>query len=192
MEEITGMLTGLKRGDRDAERIFWKDRWPEVYAVCRHILGDGADASEAAVDVMTDFMTKYVHSLSNEAAINAYLRLMAVRRSIKYKKFREKHISLQPDTDMVNDDALSPEESAQFAFLVPRLNECMGRLTGKARQAVQLRYAEQMTGDRIGGIIGASKQYVGRLLKQSLNFLSRCLEERQGEATKTEGGTQSK
>jgi RNA polymerase sigma factor (sigma-70 family) len=63
------------------------------------------------------------------------------------------------------------------ASMLPRLEECLEKLTPKARQVLALRYGAEHTNEQIGSLLGGSKQYIGRLIAQCLEKLRRCLEQ---------------
>jgi RNA polymerase sigma factor (sigma-70 family) len=165
----------LKNGDEKAQAMFWEDNWKDMYGICSHILGPGPDANDIAVDVLVDFMYRYAQTLSNPKAMHAYLRLMATRRSLRFKekRMRYKDEELDEKGDDLTEKAL---EAANCSFLQPKLAECLSQLTPKAQKAVRLRYSKEMTNDKIGGILDCSKQYIGRLIRQSLELLKLCLE----------------
>ncbi|MCP4675518.1 MAG: sigma-70 family RNA polymerase sigma factor [Deltaproteobacteria bacterium] len=176
MDAHTGLVEGLKSGEVRAQEDFWKLYWPETYAICAHILGNGPNATDVAVDLLSDFITKHVHQLSHPKAHRSYLRVMAMRRSLRFRENLGKHVPTDMDSLQLDSDELNPEEAAHVAALMPRLDECLGELTTKAQQAIRLRYDRQMTNEKIGGLVGGSKQYVGRLLRRSLELLRKCLE----------------
>lgn len=122
---------------------------------------------------MTDFIFKYVHRLSREEAIDSYLRLMAVRRAMRLRDLRAR---IAPPDLTASIEHAPADETAGWAQLVPRLPLCLDKLTPKARQAIRLRFQGELTNETIGDLIGGSKQYIGRLLKQSLSTLRDCLE----------------
>jgi RNA polymerase sigma factor (sigma-70 family) len=70
----------------------------------------------------------------------------------------------------------SVEESAWARALLPRLEDCLGELSPKAQRVLRLRYRKELTNERIGSLVGGSKQYIGRLIRQSLRALRKCLE----------------
>jgi RNA polymerase sigma-70 factor (ECF subfamily) len=173
------LVARLKREDPAAQRRFWRICWPQVYADCARILGDGLPAHEVAVEVLSDFLLRYVHGLSHPGAAGTYLRLMAVRRAAREKEARSASKSV--DMDVFHAEAgVDAEESAWAKALLPRLEECLGELTPKARQVLKLRYHADLTNERIGALLGGSKQYIGRLITRSLGVLRKCLERSRG------------
>ena len=73
----------LAAGDHEAQREVWSLALPVVLRDCAAILGEGFSAREVAVEVVSDFLTRYVHTLEHPEAARTYLRLMAVRRATR-------------------------------------------------------------------------------------------------------------
>lgn len=168
-------LSDLKNRDAAVQQQFWAAQWPVVYAISRYILGNSADASEVAVDVLSDFMTTYLHNVTTSDSVQAYIRLMATRRALKYRTKRNRMVAVEFDS-FSDLDNLDPEQVAQLSQLIPRISVCMEKLTPKAQSVVRLRYRKHMTKTAIAETVGASKQYIGRLLKRSLELLKLCLD----------------
>lgn len=169
------LIDGLRACEPSAQHTFWASSWAEVYTICVSILGAGPDANDTAVDVLTDFIFKYVQNLSDSRAAHAYIRLMSVRRSLRrrarLKELYEHRYEEIPDTKTVCAD-----EAAEKALLLPRLRECLSQLTPKAQQVLKLRFGEELKNEQIGSLLGGSKQYLGRLIRRSLELLRKCLE----------------
>ncbi len=80
------LLTLLKSGDEKAQQFFWLRSWEDIYAATLNVLQNAPDATEVTVDVLSDFLFDYVHRVSKGASIQSYLRIVAVRRAIRYQK----------------------------------------------------------------------------------------------------------
>ncbi len=178
------MVTALRAGDHDAQHRFWERHFAEVDAICGRVLGRGADASDEAVNVMVDFLFKYVHHVVDGRAAPYYLRLMATRRARKLRDKRRRFSPHGADHEIADAAATGADEAALSAALMPKLDACLKRLTTKARRALALRYRADLTSEAIGALLGGSKQYIGRLIAQSLSALRACL----GESTSVAGG----
>jgi RNA polymerase sigma factor (sigma-70 family) len=168
------LLQGLQERDSACQMQFWNQYWTKVYAICARILGRGPDATDLAVDLLTEFMDTRVHDLEKASSMSAYLRLMAVRRALDLKKNRARASALT--FDIGDKTSTSPEDQAVVTTLMPRLENCLPHLTEKAQQTLRLKYAEQWSNERIGTLVGGSRQYIGRLIRQSLNLLRSCIE----------------
>jgi RNA polymerase sigma factor (sigma-70 family) len=145
-----------------------------VYGVSLRILGDSFSANEIGVEVMYDFLAKYVHQLTCAEATCTYLQLMTARRATR-ERGRRKHSSLSDIGDVTAATDDNTEERALYRMLGPRLETCLGKLTPKAQRVVKLRFFAEMTNEEIGGVVGSSKQYIGRLLAKVMVSLRRCL-----------------
>jgi len=167
-------IDGLQNGDDRARRECWENLFSPVYAICARILGSGVAASDTTADLLSDFIFHHVHALQNPAGAGAYLRLMAVRRSIRAREHRNRMCAFHDDT--MSTASTGPEEAAGYRLLQDRLPDCLNTLTPKARSALRLKYTARMANEQIGTLLGGSKQYIGRLLAQSLEQLRRCLE----------------
>lgn len=168
-------LEALKRGDPEAQERLWTLHWDRVYATCARILGYGADASDVATDIVHDFLFTYVQNIEHERAIVSYLRLMATRRSLRRRRGADRHRELVPES-VVDEDARGADVAAHTQLLLPRLSDCLEELTPKAQQVLKLRFAGELTTERIGQLVGGSKQYIGKLIRQSTEKLRVCLE----------------
>ncbi len=168
------LLEGLCNRDSTCQKQFWNTYWPRVYAICARILGGGADATDLTVDLLTEFIDCRVQHVEQAAAMGGYLRLMAVRRALDFRQKRARFSELK--FEMRDTSSLSPEETAMVRNLMPRLEHCLPTLTPKAQQVLRLRFNEQLSNERIGTILGGSRQYIGRLIRQSLDVLRLCIE----------------
>ncbi|MEZ4272131.1 MAG: sigma-70 family RNA polymerase sigma factor [Myxococcota bacterium] len=170
------LLVALKRQDHQAQSTLWRQHWQRVYRICNHILAEKADAEDVSCEVLTDFLFRYVHNVAQPAAIGTYLRLMAVRRSLRLRDKQTRFDSLE-ETSLKPQD-IPGEHFLQSAWFTPQIKECMSALTPKANLVLRLRYGHGMTSEEIGRRVGGSKQYIGRLISRSLQHLGRCLEQR--------------
>ena len=169
-------LALLKAENPDAQKAFWLAHWERTYAICARILGHGADAADVATDVIDDFLFRYVGGLSHQRAIRSYVRLMATRRSLRRRKQRDRQDELGGD-ELGAEPSRTAEDMAGVALLRPQLGRCLEQLTPKAQQVLNLRFGSEMTNERIGQLVGGSKQYIGRLIRQSTEKLRECLDQ---------------
>jgi RNA polymerase sigma factor (sigma-70 family) len=173
LDEVA-LVRGLKSGDDRARVEFWRVFWDVAYPICARMLGGGAEATDTAVDLLTDFMTHFVHQLQEPRALRTYVRLMAVRRSQEVVRRRKKSVRL--GFDPMDEAGATPEEMAHWHALKPYLDGCLEKLTPKARQALRLKYGQKLSNAEIGRMLGGSKQYVSRLVIECLGVLRQCIE----------------
>ena len=170
-------LARLKARDRQAQARFYAMFRERVQAICGRVLGSGPDAADVATDVIGDFLFQYVDGVESPRAVSTYLKLMATRRSLRWLRrgSRTEEVSEEaPDVE----GAAKPDQSIWVAQMMPKLDGCMEGLTPKAREVLKLRFSTDMTNEVIGELVGGSKQYIGRLIKESTEKLKQCLDQR--------------
>jgi len=172
-------LARLKARDGAAQARFFRAQRARVEALCARVLGSGADAVEIAADVIGDFLFQYVDGVESPRAVTTYLKLMATRRSLRWLRARGRSDEVQ-DGDgegaLVGERDPAPDQAIWARQMMPRLSGCLEHLTPKAREVLKLRFSTELTNESIGDIVGGSKQYIGRLIKESTDKLKRCLE----------------
>jgi len=171
------MLEKLRARDHRAQQKLRKRLDPKILAVCRHMLQDQALAQETAEDIWMDFLYEHVDKVQKERALGAYLRMMTVRRCVRIRDWQNRHEEPGDQPPLVGgseaDMAAALDERRQTA----RLEECLKRLSRRARRIVRMRYRNEMTQESIGKALRVSKQYIGRLIARSLEALRECMEE---------------
>jgi RNA polymerase sigma factor (sigma-70 family) len=170
-------LSRLKSGDAAAQGRFFAARRAELAAICQRIVGDRALSEELAEDVVIDFLFHAVNRVRHSDAVPAYLSLMAARRAMREREQRRRADDA-PLEQMVATTP-SPEDAAALRGSAVKLERCLGQLTPKARSTLKLRFGEDLAQEHIGQVLGGSKQYIGKLIRQSVEKLRMCLE-RQG------------
>lgn len=166
----------LQSGDEKTQAGFYKAHWDDVLRICVKTQGNTPQASDTTSEVLTDFIFTYVHKMTHPGAMRSYVHLMAVRRSLRAKGKIETTSS--DVLEFLAAEGKNPEEAACLADMMPQLNKCVGKLTPKAQEVLQLRYGQDLTNQKIGIIVGGSKQYIGKLIRGSLKALRECLDKR--------------
>jgi RNA polymerase sigma-70 factor, ECF subfamily len=176
MSEAMGLLDRLRVRDRAAQEALRAELLPRLTAVCTRLLGDRRIGEETASDVLMDFLTDGVDKLREERAIRSYVRMTAVRRCVRLRGWRTR---METPVDLP-DPAGGPEaELSQRQTqdrLQRRLRHCLERLTPRVRRVLRLRFERDMTQERIGEVLGFTKQYAGRFIAAALEGLRRCME----------------
>jgi RNA polymerase sigma-70 factor (ECF subfamily) len=174
-KDMDYLVEELQAGNPIAQQVLWQAYLPKITGICRRIVKDPLIADEIAVEVLGDFVIRYVHTIENPAATVAYLRLTAIRRARKMKEKRDRNVELPDDLGKESQIATQTEDGALHAVVEPRLEKCLEKLKPKARRMVQLSFFKELNHKQIGEILGSSGQYVGRMISKSLTFLKRCI-----------------
>jgi len=174
-------LALLKARDPLAQARFFRGHRGRLEILCARVLGHGADAMEIATDVLGDFLFQYVGGVESPRAVTTYIKLMATRRSLRWLRTRGRNDEVQDDdgggsTDLAREREPQVEQQIWARQMMPRLDGCMEHLTPKAREVLKMRFSTELTNESIGEIVGGSKQYIGRLIKESTEKLRTCMD----------------
>lgn len=174
-------LALLKARDPLAQARFFRGQRGRVEALCARVLGHGADAAEIATDVLGDFLFQYVDGVESPRAVTTYLKLMATRRSLRWLRTKGRNDEVQDDdgggpTDLSREREPQVDQQIWARQMMPRLDGCLEHLTPKAREVLKMRFSTELTNESIGEIVGGSKQYIGRLIKESTEKLRLCMD----------------
>lgn len=167
------IVWGLVNRDKNAIGDFWYTYYERIYPICAYILGERPDAHDMTVEILLDFIENRAKTIASSKAIYSFLRQTAVRRSIRYKNRQEK--STQLETENHIDKGIDPESAAELSRLKPLLHRCMKKLTPKTQASLWLKFSRKISNEQIGEIVGGSKSYIGRLLKQGQKQLKQCI-----------------
>ncbi|MBN2525312.1 MAG: sigma-70 family RNA polymerase sigma factor [Deltaproteobacteria bacterium] len=167
------MVAQLRQGNSDTRQRFWEESFDAVLAICSRILGSGPQSIDVTTDLLNDFLFHYVQNLKNPHGAWSYLKLMAIRRAVRE---RQRMMTGEPFDDQQMDYPGGEMDDVETTVLLPKLNQCLALLTPKAQSTVRLKYRQGMSNEQIGHVVGGSKQYIGRLLTQSLAALRECLQ----------------
>lgn len=167
-------LERLRARNPVAQARFFRAHRERLENICGRILGHGGDAQELAADVLGDFLYTYVDGVETPRAVSTYLKLMATRRALRWQKARDR--AGEFDEETIADAEGSNDNAIWTQQVLPRLDGCLTHLTSKAREVLKLRFSTELTNEAIGEIVGGSKQYIGRLIKESTDKLRKCLD----------------
>jgi len=173
-EDISPLIIGLRAGDTEARRSFFERYWERPHREAFGVLRDRGDAHDVTAGLLLDFMTEGVHRFRarEHAALEHYLRVSARRRAIATRKHRQ---TLEPSTDQ---EAVGPTE--RDAWLLARLEHCLGELPPRTRAILRLKYAGGQDNAAIGRTLGQTRANISKLLthsrKGALGKLRRCIE----------------
>ena len=167
-------LLALQARDPAAQRAFWLAERPRLLTICLRILRDAAQAEAVADQALVDFMFRRVMQLNTPAAARTYLRLMTSRLAVRRRDRLRTQVDLDSATDLLP-TADPPDEEVDRTRAKRRAQLCFGKLGLKAQRALRLRYGEGLTQAEIGTLLGGSKQYMGRLLRKSVEKIRECM-----------------
>lgn len=156
-----------------------EQRQAEVWRYLRYL---GAQASEADDLTQETFLavagSHFVERSPRETA--AYLRTTARHRFLSLRRKQSREV-LSPDLEAAESAwtqaVWNPAADGEtWDDQITALRDCVGRLEGRAREAVDLQYREKQSRDAIADRLGMKPDGVKTLLRRTRTLLRECIE----------------
>ncbi len=147
-----------------------------VWRYLRFLGASEAEADDLTQETFLEVWRKPFEQLSR-AATAAYLRNVAKNRFLMFIRARGRRPA-------VIDLEQAEHDFAQFARVdggdaqVEALNDCMGKLDGRARQAVDLFYRDGHSREEAAKLMGMKDEGMKTLLRRIKEILRECMESR--------------
>lgn len=143
-----------------------RSSYGDVYALCRRLLGDPADAADATQEVYLR-VVRSVFGFRGEAGFGTWLHRVTVnvcmtalrkRGDVRARGQAAGVLSFEPD-ELLTDEA-GPAERAEHADLAARTAEALATLAEDAREIVILRDVEGLSTKQAAELLGLSESAV--------------------------------
>jgi RNA polymerase sigma-70 factor (ECF subfamily) len=157
------LVRAVQRGETGAMDALIRGTYADVYALCRRLLGDPADAADATQEVYLR-VVRSVLGFRGEAAFGTWLHRVAVnvcmsalrrRGDVRARGQSAGTVDAVFD-DMVSTDA-SPEDRVTNADLARRTAKALAELTEDAREVVVLRDVQGLSTKETAELLGVSE-----------------------------------
>ena len=160
-------------GDRDAFRALVEREGAAVIAACQRVLGDRADAEDAAQEA---FLIAYrkLGSFRGDGPLGGWLMRIAIREARDRAIQRKPTATLDDDRapafqhGPTTDPAHDPEASAESAERARRVRAAVGELPAHYRDAVRMRYLEDRSFEEIAALTGRPEPTIRTHLHRGL------------------------
>jgi RNA polymerase sigma factor (sigma-70 family) len=160
-----------RSGDPDAFRSLVEVHQHMVYAVCHRILGNQADAEDAAQNCLFKLATK---ASKLRAPISGWLHRVAVTASIDL--LRQRRARRQREAKAAGEAARARPKELSWERVKPRVDEAIAALPERLRIPVVLYYLEHLRQEEIARELGISQPAVSGRLKRGVDELRKRLE----------------
>jgi RNA polymerase sigma-70 factor (ECF subfamily) len=151
----------------------------DLYAYVRAVLRSSHDAEDVLQDVSVTVIRR-ADQFQPGTNFPAWAREIARFHLLEFGRRTGRTALLNPDVLERLEEAaarLEPEDRRRDA-----LRECLSKLGGLGRQAMELRYAQALDVPRVAEAIGRTLQATYALLKRSRQQLRECAGRRMGQA----------
>ncbi len=159
------LVQRAKDGDRAALAALCERHAPRVERAARHVLGDTADAADAAQDALAKVCT-HVRQFRAEAAFTTWLHRLTVNacRDVVQRRLHSRCDALDEDTRVAAE--MGPPRAAELAELRQELRDGLAELPAKQARVVVLKdalgFSFQEISDVSGMPVGTAKCYAHR------------------------------
>ncbi len=159
------LVQRAKDGDRTALAAICQRHAPRVERIARHVLGDTADAADAAQDALTKVCT-HLRQFRGEAAFTTWLHRLTVNacRDVAQRRLHTRCDAL--DEDMRVTAETGPPRAAELAELRQELRDGLAGLPTQQARVVVLKdalgFSFQEISNASGMPVGTAKCYAHR------------------------------
>lgn len=162
--------------------LFFEGRWPAIFRLCAGLLGDAAEAEDAAQEAFLRLHRRF-SDFQNDSGAAAWLWRVAMnlcmdslrRRTMWGKVFFHPFSDREEEDVSPAETAPDPSPSQETAFeqkeLAARLWETVARLKVKYSQVLILRELEGLSYEEIGRRLGITTEAVGVRIIRARNQL---------------------
>ena len=174
------LIENFKKGDTSAFGEIVLKYQDKVYNLCRHMLGNAADADDAAQDV---FLKAYqaLPKFQPDASLYTWLYRIATNTCIDYKRkpiFESLFGDSGEGEKLVHDrasDAPSPEKLYQSKQIGQALQVCLGELSPKLRAIIVLKEVEELSYEEMAETLDISMGTVKSRIARAREDLQKCM-----------------
>ncbi len=173
------LLVLYANGDAAAARALTLRLTPRVFGHANRLLGDRAEAEDVAQEALLRLWKIAPEWRQGEAQVTTWLyRVVANLCTDRLRKRRGVALDAVPEPE---DGAASPAEQMQERARVDALQEALGSLPDRQRQAVVLRHIEGFTNPEIAEVMEISVEAVESLTARGKRALAAALAGRREE-----------
>jgi RNA polymerase sigma factor (sigma-70 family) len=168
------LWSNLKKGDENAFSVLFKRHYSQLVRYGNSFSPFPEKVQDCVQDVFTDIWI-YRHKLNDDVVVKAYL-LASVRKRISRLQERDRIFGKSTSTDSIKflfDFSIEHHFIADeiTANKVKRLNQIMNNLPSRQKEALYLRYNQELTIDQIAHTLEINYQSANNLLHRALLYL---------------------
>jgi RNA polymerase sigma-70 factor (ECF subfamily) len=163
MQVDPALVRAVQRGEKGAMDDLIRGTYTDVYALCRRLLGDPADAADATQEVYVR-VVKSVLGFRGEAAFGTWLHRVTVTVCMTMLRKRgdvRARGQSAGTVDAVFDDLASgdssPEDRAELADLARRTAKALAELPEETREIVVLRDVQGLSTKETAEMLGITE-----------------------------------
>lgn len=160
----------LLSGDIEAFRQFFRQRSPEVLALCRCILRNSQDAEDVTSDVFLEIWTRRNQFDPTRGSLRSYVLMLARSRAIDLyrskKKQQDRVLPKIPADELQESMGQSPQADVAQKEFKTLAKSAIAELNEAEKEAIELAFYEGLThaqiSNRLDSPLGTVKSHIRR------------------------------
>lgn len=169
----------LSQGDRKRALALLMGLYGKaVYNYCRHILRDAALSEDVLQTTFVQAFADLAH-YRGQSSLRNWLQGIARHRCLDTLKMRRRegqHVVRPEKTADVETSAPSAEEQLHLGSISKHLAHCLGQLSVEVREAIVLRFMQQMSYQEMAGLTGQRAATLQMRVARAMSVLRKCLQ----------------
>lgn len=171
---------GLLSGDAETFRMFFRQRSPEVLALCRNILRNAQDAEDVTADVFFEVWSRRDRFDPERGTLRSYVLMLARSRAIDlYRKNAKLRVPI--DSSAVSEEVPSELASVEYDMTLAEIRRfamsALDHITEKEKLVLELSFFEGLShsqiANRVDTPLGTVKSHIRRGLEKLRQRLKR-------------------
>jgi RNA polymerase sigma factor (sigma-70 family) len=179
LDSETAVRDALARGDRKRALTLLMGLYGKtVYNYCRHMVRNDADADEVHQTTFAQAYSDFGH-YRGQSSLRNWLQSIARHRCLdflKMKRRENKHLEHPETTPDVESNEASAEDHLHIGSIGKHLAHCLDKLDDEVRDAILLRFMEQMSYEEMAKVTGTRAATLQMRVTRAMTGLRKCLE----------------
>lgn len=174
-QRIRALLVAVERGDEPAMQQLYGSFNRRVFAFALNRLNDRAEAEEVTIDTLLE-VWKNPQRFRGESRFSTWLLGIAHHKVVdRLRSRRNDHVQVDAHAELIEDQALRPDQMVEAADQRRMLTDCMDKLPDEQRECLYLVLLEGLSLDEVARIQSCPENTVKTRLFHARQKMKSCL-----------------
>ena len=174
-QRIRAQLVAVERGDQPAMQQLYGSFNRRVFAFALNRLNDRAEAEEVTIDTLLE-VWKNPQRFRGESRFSTWLLGIAHHKVVdRLRSRRNDHVPVDAHAELIEDQALRPDQMVEAADQRRMLTDCMDKLPDEQRECLYLVLLEGLSLDEVARIQSCPENTVKTRLFHARQKMKSCL-----------------
>lgn len=174
-QRIRALLVAVERGDEPAMQQLYGSFNRRVFAFALNRLNDHAEAEEVTIDTLLE-VWKNPQRFRGESRFSTWLLGIAHHKVVdRLRSRRNDHVPVDAHAELIEDQALRPDQMVEAADQRRMLTDCMDKLPDEQRECLYLVLLEGLSLGEVARIQSCPENTVKTRLFHARQKMKSCL-----------------